>query len=67
MLNQNDERLYLNEINTIPGFTNISMYAKLWEATGITYRELITKLIELALDRQQERTRSLHQYQGKQL
>ncbi len=67
MLNQNDEQLYLNEINTIPGFTNISMYAKLWEASGITYRDLITKLIDLALDRQQERTRSLHQYQGKQL
>ncbi len=67
MLNQQDEQLYLNEINTMPGFTNISMYAKLWEASGISYRALITRLIELAIERQYERTRSIHQYQGKQL
>ena len=42
---------YLNEINTIPGFTSISMYPKLWEATGIPYTTLITKLFELALKR----------------
>jgi D-alanine-D-alanine ligase len=42
---------YLNEINTIPGFTSISMYPKLWEATGIPYVDLVTKLIELALKR----------------
>lgn len=42
---------YLNEINTIPGFTNISMYPKLWGAAGINYTELITKLIELAVER----------------
>ncbi len=43
--------IYLNEINTIPGFTNISMYPKMWEASGISYSELIDKLIELAIDR----------------
>jgi len=43
--------LYINEINTIPGFTNISMYPKLWEATGVPYTELIDKLIELAIER----------------
>jgi D-alanine-D-alanine ligase len=48
-------RLYLNEINTMPGFTSISMYPKLWEASGIPYRELISRLIELALERQAER------------
>jgi len=42
---------YVNEINTIPGFTNISMYPKLWEATGISYSDLITKLLELAVKR----------------
>jgi D-alanine-D-alanine ligase len=67
MFNQNDGTLYVNELNTIPGFTTISMYAKLWEASGISYKQLITKLIELAVDRQHERTRSLYQYQGKQL
>jgi D-alanine-D-alanine ligase len=41
----------VNEINTMPGFTSISMYPKLWEASGITYSELITRLIELALER----------------
>jgi D-alanine-D-alanine ligase len=48
-------RLYLNEINTMPGFTSISMYPKLWEASGIAYRDLISRLIELALERQAER------------
>lgn len=42
---------YLNEINTIPGFTSISMYPRLWEASGLPYPELITKLIELAFKR----------------
>ena len=44
-------RIYLNEVNTLPGFTQISMYPKLWEATGIGYKDLITRLIELALER----------------
>jgi len=48
---RNDEEIIVNEINTIPGFTRISMYPKLWEATGISYRELIDKLIELAIER----------------
>jgi len=43
--------LYVNELNTIPGFTAISMYPKLWEATGISYQELIERLIDLALER----------------
>src|SRR5690625_3253417 len=46
-----NEDLYVNEINTLPGFTKISMYPKLWEISGIPYTELITKLIELALER----------------
>jgi len=44
-------RIYLNEVNTIPGFTSISMYPKLWEASGIGYTELLDRLIELALER----------------
>jgi D-alanine-D-alanine ligase len=46
-----DERVYLNEVNTIPGFTKISMYPKLWEASGVSYPELIDRLIELAIER----------------
>ncbi|MFZ0746843.1 MAG: D-alanine--D-alanine ligase family protein [Terracidiphilus sp.] len=53
-------RIYLNEVNTMPGFTQISMYPKLWEATGIKYKDLITRLIELALERQQEKTRNTY-------
>jgi D-alanine-D-alanine ligase len=43
--------LYLNELNTIPGFTPVSMYPKLWEASGLAYSELIDELIELAIER----------------
>jgi D-alanine-D-alanine ligase len=49
-----NEGYYVNEINTIPGFTSISMYPKLWEATGLPYDRLITTLIELALKRHEE-------------
>jgi len=48
---RNDEEIIVNEINTIPGFTRISMYPKLWEATGISYSELIDRLIQLAIER----------------
>ena len=51
-------RIYLNEVNTLPGFTSISMYPKLWQATGVGYSDLITRLIELAVERHQERSRT---------
>ena len=52
------DELVLNEINTIPGFTPISMYPKLWEASGLPYDELISRLIELAIERhERERKR----------
>ncbi len=51
LLDKDDGRLYINEINTIPGFTQISMYPKLWEASGISYPELLDKLVALALER----------------
>ena len=54
LLNGENGTLYLNEINTIPGFTEISMYPKLWAATGVDYPSLLTRLIELALDRHAE-------------
>jgi D-alanine-D-alanine ligase len=55
--------LYVNEVNTIPGFTSISMYPKLWEATGISYPELIDRLIELAVERYEDKERSETSYQ----
>ena len=45
------DNVYVDEVNTIPGFTSISMYPKLWEATGIEYSELINQLVELAVER----------------
>lgn len=51
-------RVVLNEINTMPGFTDISMYSKLWEASGIPYKELITRLIELAFEKYEQMSRS---------
>ena len=51
-------KLYLNELNTIPGFTSISMYPKLWEASGIPFRDLIDKLIELAFEIHAEKART---------
>ena len=51
-------RILLNEINTIPGFTSISMYPKLWEASGLSYRNLLDRLIELALAQHREKQRT---------
>lgn len=48
-------KIYVNELNTMPGFTQISMYPKLWEASGISYTELLDKLIELAIERYGEK------------
>jgi D-alanine-D-alanine ligase len=47
--------LYLNELNTLPGFTTISMYSKMWAASGLSYPKLIDRLIELALERHAEK------------
>ena len=52
-----DDAVWLNEINTIPGFTSISMYPKLWEASGLPYPALLDRLIELAFERFRERER----------
>ncbi len=53
-LEKNTHRIFVNEINTIPGFTPISMYPKLWEASGISYPELIHRLIQLAIERYED-------------
>ena len=53
-------RIYINEVNTLPGFTRISMYPKLWDATGTGYKDLISKLIDLALERHSERVRNCY-------
>lgn len=57
-LDETDDQLYVNEINTIPGFTEISMFPKLWEASGLRYSDLLGRLIDLGLDRARQ-TKSL--------
>lgn len=54
-LDKKTNEFYINEINTLPGFTSISMYPKLWEATGLKYSDLLDRLIELALERHQRK------------
>jgi D-alanine-D-alanine ligase len=58
LLDKDTNELYINEVNTIPGFTSISMYPKLWEAGGLSYVDLIDELIDLAFERKQERDKS---------
>ncbi|HEX4823459.1 MAG TPA: D-alanine--D-alanine ligase family protein [Candidatus Polarisedimenticolaceae bacterium] len=53
-LERGSDRILINEVNTLPGFTPISMYPKLWEASGLSYRDLLTKLIDLARARHAE-------------
>src|SRR5579883_2869876 len=50
--------VYINEVNTMPGFTEISMYPKLWEASGLPYAQLLDRLIELAIERHEDRQRN---------
>lgn len=62
LLDKTNGKIYLNELNTIPGFTKISMYPKLWEASGLSYPSLIDRLIELAMERKAERDATTRQF-----
>ena len=57
-LEQGDDRIWLNEINTLPGFTSISMYPRVWEHAGIAVPELVSRLVDLALERHADRARN---------
>jgi D-alanine-D-alanine ligase len=57
-------RIYINELNSLPGFTKISMYPKLWEASGLSYNKLVDCLIELAMERKVERNRTSYTYRS---
>ncbi len=65
LLDRDTLDVYVNEVNTIPGFTAISMYPKLWEASGLPYPALIDRLIELALERHEEKRRTRTSYTPK--
>lgn len=62
LLDKDTQQLYLGEINTIPGFTQISMYPKLWAASGLSYPQLVDRLIELALQRKADRDHTERRY-----
>lgn len=62
LLDRKTGQVYVNELNTLPGFTPISMYPKLWKASGVSYPELIDRLIELALERHADKRRSATEY-----
>ena len=64
LIDRDSDALYLNEINTIPGFTKISMYPKLWEASGLPYSDLIEALINLALARKTQRDQTEREFRS---
>jgi len=55
LMDPKTRKLFVNEINTMPGFTAISMYPKLWAATGLSYSDLIDRLIQLGIERHQDK------------
>jgi D-alanine-D-alanine ligase len=62
LLDRKTGSFLVNELNTIPGFTSISMFPKLWEASGVSYSQLVDRLIELALERHREKARTRYTY-----
>ena len=66
LLDRRTGKIYVNEINTIPGFTPISMYPKMWEASGLPYPQLLDRLIELALERHREASRTNFSFEPSQ-
>jgi D-alanine-D-alanine ligase len=61
-VSKKENKIYLSEINTIPGFTSVSMYPRLWEASGISYSDLIDQLIQLALERHRDKNQNKISY-----
>jgi D-alanine-D-alanine ligase len=63
-LERTSGQIFFNELNTIPGFTAISMYPKLWEASGISYQELLSKLVDLAISRHERKRTLVREFHG---
>ncbi len=63
-IDKNTDEIYLGELNTIPGFTQISMYPKLWQASGLPYADLVEKLITLAFERKAERDKTEREFKA---
>jgi D-alanine-D-alanine ligase len=58
LMDPKTRKIYLNEINTMPGFTSISMYPKLWAASGLAYADLIDRLIQLGIERHEDKKKN---------
>ncbi len=67
LLDPATDEIFVDEVNTIPGFTSISMYPKLWEATGVRYSELINRLVELAIERYNDKRQNKTDFPSKLL
>jgi D-alanine-D-alanine ligase len=63
-IDKKNDKIYLNELNSIPGFTSISMYPKLWQATDLPYDQLVDELIELALERKKDRDQTVRNFRS---
>ena len=63
-LDRKSGAFYFNEVNTIPGFTHISMYPKMWEASGLAYKELLSRLVDLSVARHERKKKIVHEYAG---
>jgi D-alanine-D-alanine ligase len=61
LMDPRSEKIYVNEINTMPGFTSISMYPKLWAASGVPYVQLIDQLIQLGMERHKDKLRNRYE------
>jgi len=61
-VDRHTNKVYINELNTIPGFTHVSMFPKMWAASGISYPELVDRLVQLALERYRDRNRASTTY-----
>ena len=64
LMRRDDGTIFINELNSLPGFTQISMYPRLWEATGLSYTDLLDRLIELALERHEQEAALITHYEG---
>jgi D-alanine-D-alanine ligase len=64
LLDRENGEFFISEVNTLPGFTKISMYPKLWEASGMPYAQLIDRLVDLALERKADRDHTVRTYEG---
>ena len=64
LLDRTTGQFFFNELNTIPGFTSISMYPKMWEASGINYQELLSRLVDLAISRHQRKKALVREFQA---